>query len=131
MGKLRMRVCLTKYRESKMYGEINLERRDGGSLVKKNESTDNYETDSMHTKMMIVATDSMIFKTVAKTVIRDHPEHLGSQVVVVVKNLSASVGDIRDVGSVLFSGRSWEEEMANYYSMLAWRIPRTEEPGGL
>ena len=126
-----MRVCLTKYRESKMYGEINLERRDGGSLVKKNESTDNYETDSMHTKMMIVATDSMIFKTVAKTVIRDHPEHLGSQVVVVVKNLSASAGDIRDVGSVLFSGRSWEEEMANYYSMLAWRIPRTEEPGGL
>ena len=48
-----------------------------------------------------------------------------------VKNLSASAGDIRDVGSVLFSGRSWEEEMANYYSMLAWRIPRTEEPGGL
>lgn len=44
---------------------VNLEeRRDGGSLVKKNESTDNYETESMHAKMMIVATDSMIFKTV-------------------------------------------------------------------
>ena len=36
-------------------GEINLERRDGGSLVKKNESTDNYETESMHTKMMILS----------------------------------------------------------------------------
>ena len=38
--------------------------------------------------------------------IRDHPERLGSQVVVVVKNLSANTGDIRDVGSVLLSGRS-------------------------
>lgn len=60
MGKLRMRVCLTKDRESKIYGEINLERRDGGSLVRKNESADNYETESMHTKKMIVVTDSMI-----------------------------------------------------------------------
>ena len=24
-----------------------------------------------------------------------------------------------------------EEEMANHSSILAWRIPRTEEPGGL
>lgn len=55
-----MRVCLTKDRESKIYGEINLERRDGGSLVRKNESADNYETESMHTKKMIVVTDSMI-----------------------------------------------------------------------
>ena len=60
MGKLRMRVCLTKDRESKIYGEINLERIDGGSLVRKNENTDNYETESMHTKKMILVTDSMI-----------------------------------------------------------------------
>ena len=59
MGKLRMRVCLTKDRESKMYSEINLERRDGGNLLGKNESTDNCETESMHTKKMIVVTDSM------------------------------------------------------------------------
>ena len=25
----------------------------------------------------------------------------------------------------------WEKGMANYSSILAWRIPRTEEPGGL
>ena len=25
----------------------------------------------------------------------------------------------------------WEEEMANHSSILAWRIPWTEEPGGL
>ena len=24
-----------------------------------------------------------------------------------------------------------EEEMATYFSILSWRIPRTEEPGGL
>ena len=25
----------------------------------------------------------------------------------------------------------WEKEMATHSSILAWRIPRTEEPGGL
>ena len=25
----------------------------------------------------------------------------------------------------------WEKEMANHSSILAWRIPRTEKPGGL
>ena len=28
-------------------------------------------------------------------------------------------------------GRSLEKEMATHFSILAWRIPRTEEPGGL
>ena len=37
------------------------------------------------------------------------------------------------VGSVPESGRSPGErkEMATHSSILAWRIPRTEEPGGL
>ena len=26
---------------------------------------------------------------------------------------------------------SWEYEMATYFSVLAWRIPWAEEPGGL
>ena len=26
---------------------------------------------------------------------------------------------------------TWEEEMATHSSILAWEIPRTEEPGGL
>ena len=29
------------------------------------------------------------------------------------------------------SGRSMKKEMANYTSILAWRIPWTGEPGGL
>ena len=31
----------------------------------------------------------------------------------------------------LGSGRSLEEEMATHSSVLAWKIPRTEEPDGL
>ena len=44
-----------------------------------------------------------------------------------VKNLTANAGYIRDMG--------WEdpleEGMATHSSILAWRIPWTEEPGGL
>ena len=40
-------------------------------------------------------------------------------------------GNIRDGSSVPGSGRSLEEEMATHSSILAWEIPRTEEPGGL
>ena len=33
--------------------------------------------------------------------------------------------------SIPASGRSPEEEMATHCSILAWKIPWTEEPGGL
>ena len=46
----------------------------------------------------------------------------------VVKNLPANTGD---VGSILGSRRSPEEEIATYSSTLAWKIPWTEEPSGL
>ena len=36
-----------------------------------------------------------------------------------------------DLGSIPGSGRSREKEMANHSSILAWKIPRTEESGGL
>ena len=48
-----------------------------------------------------------------------------------VKNLSASAGDTREAGSISGPGRSPEKEMATRSSILAWRIPWTEEPGGL
>ena len=51
----------------------------------------------------------------------------------VVKNLPASAGDMRHETWVLSLG--WEdpleEGMATHSSILAWRIPRTEEPGEL
>ena len=49
----------------------------------------------------------------------------------VVKNLPASAGDARDGSSIPGLGRSREEEMAMHSSILAWKIPWTEEPGGL
>ena len=39
--------------------------------------------------------------------------------------------EIWDTGSIPELGRSSEEEMATHSSILAWRIPRREEPGGL
>ena len=47
------------------------------------------------------------------------------------KNLSASAGDIRNVGSVIESGsHALEEGMATHSSILAWEIPWTEESMG-
>ena len=54
-----------------------------------------------------------------------------SQVVIVVKNPPANAGDKRDEDSIPGSGRSLEEEIAIHSSILTWRIPWTEEPGGL
>ena len=48
-----------------------------------------------------------------------------------VKNPPVNVGDLREMGSIPGSGRSLEEGMATHSSILAWRIPWTEEPGRL
>ena len=54
-----------------------------------------------------------------------------SQVALVVKNPPVTSGDIRDVGFTPGWEDSLEEGMATHSSILAWRIPWTEEPGGL
>ena len=54
-----------------------------------------------------------------------------SQVALVVKNPPANAGDVRDLGSIPGSEDPLEKEMATHSSILAWRIPWTEEPGGL
>ena len=49
-----------------------------------------------------------------------------------VKNPPANAGDVGDSGSIPGSGRSpGEEILATHSSILAWRIPWPEEPGGL
>ena len=48
-----------------------------------------------------------------------------------VKNPPASAGDTRHAGSVPGLGKSLGEGAAIHSSILAWRIPWTEEPGGL
>ena len=52
-----------------------------------------------------------------------------SQGALVVKNLPANTGDIRNAGLIPGSGRSLEKEMATHPSILVWRIPWTGEPG--
>jgi len=47
----------------------------------------------------------------------------------VVKNLPASVGDLRYLGLIPGLGRSPGEGIATHYSVLAWRIPCSEDSG--
>ena len=53
------------------------------------------------------------------------------QVVLVVKNLPANAGDVRDMVESLDWENSLEEGKAIHSSILAWRIPWIEEPGRL
>ena len=55
----------------------------------------------------------------------------GFQVALVVKDPPANAGDIRDTGVLPGRGDPLEEGMATHSSILAWRIPWTEEPGRL
>ena len=54
-----------------------------------------------------------------------------AHVVLVVKNLPANAGDIRDVGSIPGWENPLEKGMATHSSILAGRIPWTEDPGAL
>ena len=61
-----------------------------------------------------------------------NPIMRASQVALLVKNLPANAGDIRDLGSIPGSGRFlWRRVMVTHPSILPWRIPWTEEPGRL
>ena len=51
--------------------------------------------------------------------------------VLVINNLPASVGDIKEAGSIPGSERPPGGGNGYHSSTLAWRIPWTEEPGGL
>ena len=49
-----------------------------------------------------------------------------------VKTQPASAGDAGDTASIPGFGEiPLEDDMAAHSSILAWKIPRTEEPGGL
>ena len=55
---------------------------------------------------------------------------VASQVALVIRNLAANAGDVKDVGSI--PGEDpLEKEIATHCSTLAYRIPWTEEPGVL
>ena len=46
-----------------------------------------------------------------------------------VKNAPANAGDARDMNSILSWEDALEEEMTIHSSILAWKIPWTDEPG--
>ena len=48
-----------------------------------------------------------------------------------VKNPPANAGDTGDMGSIPGWEDPLEEEMATYSGIIAWKIPWTEEHGGL
>ena len=56
---------------------------------------------------------------------------LGGLTGAMVKSPPTSAGDTKDAGSIPQLGRSSGKGMATRPSILAWRIPWTEEPGGL
>ena len=47
----------------------------------------------------------------------------------VVKNLPANARDAREASLIPEWGRYLEEEMATHSSILAWKVPWSEEPG--
>ena len=57
--------------------------------------------------------------------------HRASQVALVVKNLPANAGDVRERVRSLGWEDSLEGDMATHSSILAWRTPWTAEPDGL
>ena len=48
-----------------------------------------------------------------------------------VKHPAANAGDTRDLGSSLDLEDLLEKEMPTYSSILVWKFPWTEEPGGV
>ena len=48
-----------------------------------------------------------------------------------IKKLLVNAGDTGDLGSIPGPGRSPGGGRGNHSSILIWRIPWTEEPGGL
>ena len=54
-----------------------------------------------------------------------------SQVTLVVKNPPANAGDIRDTAASLGWEDPLEKAIITHSSILAWRIPHTEEISGL
>ena len=47
------------------------------------------------------------------------------------KESACNAGDVRDVGSIPGLEEPLEEGVATQFSILAWRLPWTEEPGRL
>ena len=87
--------------------------------------------------MAILILERLDFRS--KNIIRDTEAHLIKQSPHLwgfpggarVKNPPANAGDMIDPGSILHWEDYLEKGMETHSSILAWRIPWTEEPSGL
>ena len=59
------------------------------------------------------------------------PKLWASQVALVIKNPPAIAGAVGDLSVIPGWEDPLEEEKATHSSILAWRVPRTKEPGRL
>ena len=73
----------------------------------------------------------MKIENLFKFVLQKLEEARASQVALAVKNPLAKEGDVRDAGSIPEKGRIPGGGYGNSSSILAWRIPQTQELGGL
>jgi len=54
---------------------------------------------------------------------------MGFQDGTMIEKLLANAGDTRDAGLIAFQEDPLEKQMEDHSSILAWKIPRTEDPG--
>ena len=78
-----------------------------------------------------VSASALSFQFTVKQIAAPRTPRWASQVVPVVKNPPINARDRGDEGSVPGSGRSLEKDITTHSSILAWRIPWTEELGRL
>ena len=77
---------------------------------------------------MLPLYNGKIWDTEELIIIQDHGKKVGFPGGSVSKESVCRAGNL---GSIIGLGRSLEKGMATHFSILAWRIPWTEEPGGL
>ena len=77
---------------------------------------------------MLPLYNGKIWNTEELIIIQDHGKKVGFPGGSVSKESVCRAGNL---GSIIGLGRSLEKGMATHFSILAWRIPWTEEPGGL
>ena len=84
-----------------------------------------------HEKEILIFCKSIQIQFVQKSLalLHNYLETRSSPSGSVVKNLPANVGDMSSIPGSKIPWR--KEEMATHSSILAWEIPRTEEPGRL
>ena len=58
-------------------------------------------------------------------------QSINDQVASLVAQMVESFCNAGDLGSISGAGRSLDKEMATHSSILAWKVPWTEQPGGL